>query len=449
MDEWREAADVPGWPGSWSLAIDPQDSYRVAIAWSSWGWFWAQDHGNFWVRAMRPNGEWGTARTVNPEPVYKVMGGIQIAILPDRTIVAAFSDGSGIFLVESTDGEHWSHPSPIQGVTEGVPTPLPTPLPTDTAAPAATPSAAPTAPPTPTTAPPGAADLPGTLAVQHLESDPDGGLHLLFLGSDGSDSYYPSYAYRPPGGSAWFNRGRILPGKQIRSDLGVAKLADGRILRVIVTVSDHGDEVIILTSDDGQSWSKSLAPLNRWFPERANLPTVQVAPRGDTAIIIVTWQQYAAGGVFATVSTDGGTTWSAEERLAQHTEDAALYRGDEMQTVGWGPTTAYDPATDRVAAIWYEWPIAQGDHEKLARTWLSWREAGSPPLDGTWMAGVSPETAGRTHPIPLSPVGYRGRLFQRPGSGIAWVLAENARNRQYRLMVRRLQLSDYLEFFPG
>jgi hypothetical protein len=489
VGDWFELADVPGWPFAADIAVE-EESGRAAIAWISWGWFADRDDGTIWVKAQKPDGTWGDAVSVNHEPLYKAAGGVQIAFVPEGSFTAADNivlaytyEGKALFSV-STDGEDWSiphavlsgggtwlseptatltptatvTPSPIPSATF-TPTMTPTATLTPTATPV-TPTAYPSPSPTPTPAPPGAGgdDLPGgVMAVLAFEIDATGIPHLLFLDNDGDEMFFPHYAHGVRGWQigqgdlVWRTYGRLHPGKQYGSDMAIATLPDRTVWRVIVTAvtnESENDELwaFIASGKEGDQldWRKVQLPTGRWFQERVNKPVVLAAPRGDSVLIVAAWQQYADGGVFATVSTDGGLTWSEEERIAQHDEDGSLFsEGGVWRTVGWEPSLAYDPHSDRIAATWAEWPVPPANGDGLKTPYLAFRDAGEAPPDATWYDGVSPGMRDRQPPRKIGPWGFDCRI-KANGNGRAFLVAHDAKNQQYRLYGRRVDLSALL-----
>jgi hypothetical protein len=418
MTGYQELTTTAGKNTNGVLATD----YGVTVVgWIAWGVGSDEYAGDVWVQVLEHPGTHSTnARTVNIAPVKKNAGGLGLAVLPDNSIIAVFGAGGSqgdthLYQVISNDGgTTWSlpEPLPIQAGANELDENAPTPLPAEQA--------------------PASLDSGGG-GVQSLLADPDGGLHLLFLARN---PFRMSYAYRPVG-SAWQLTDRVTDGVQIRGTMAILPSESG-IRRFVLTPVHETSELRIVSSDDGVTWTTRVLDTARYIrPEVIVSLSLLAAQRPDGSIMVAAaWGQYSKGGVFASISLDGGVYWSEEEPIALHQAGGVCYaqNGDGLPC-GYQPSLAYDPDSDRLALAWNE--VLRG-HEPPQRTRLATRVL--TPLE-PWRFAVTPENADVITPPIVSTWGHTGLLFATPGHQAHWLLTWDSRNQQYRLYVRRINLS--------
>jgi hypothetical protein len=152
-----------------------------------------------------------------------------------------------------------------------------------------------------------------------------------------------------------------------------------------------------------------------------------------------------AGGVYASLSVDGGVTWGPEERIAQHIADGTFGIPNRGMIGGFQPTLAYDVVTDQLACAWVEDDLTrtgQAINYRVVRTVLSarslvpgsaWRQTITPDM---------PDTAER--PQELTPWGQRGALWSDATGLHHWLLIVDERNHQARISAESLNLSSLI-----
>lgn len=396
----------------------------TAIGWIAWGAGPDEYVADVWVRVLGPNTQ-DYAQSVNTFPVKKGAGGLGLAVLPDNSIIAVFGAGgyegnSHIYQSVSTDaGKTWSTPealSVIAGADE-VDEAAPTPIPENQA--------------------PDGLDTGGG-GVQSLVVDTDGGLHLLFLARD---PFRLGYAYRPVTATQWHTIDRITDGSQIRGAMAILPHGEG-YRRFVLAPQHETSELRILSSDDGVVWTSRILETNRYIrPEVITSLSVLAARRPDgSALVAAAWGQYSKGGVFASISLDGGVYWSEEEPIALHQNGGVCYAEDGSGLpCGYQPSLAYDPTTDRLAVAWVE--IWRGQ-EPSQQTRLAVRVL--TPLE-PWRFAITPDNAQVMTPPIVANWGNVGTLVSDPTHRNHWLLTWDTRNRQYRIYAREVNLSALLK----
>ncbi|HEX6288237.1 MAG TPA: sialidase family protein [Herpetosiphonaceae bacterium] len=416
----QEIGDVGGLVTAWGrmiwnpvLAAHPNEP-TAAIAWISYGSTPDEIDGQIWVRVQQPSGVWGAAQTVNIDPVATFYGGLGLTFTPDGTLHVIYGGGGNgedgddqIVQVESADlGATWSEP----------------------------------------------AALPDRGSVRALTGDGAGGLHLLLVlpERDGGDA---AYAYRPPDEATWQISAYLGGMRQVNGWLSLLERSDGTLRRVVLLngQDDHAyTHLSILWSDDGHRWARQPLETGRYFADEQIVATsLLVVPRGD-GLIAAAWAQTpgpgnARGGAFAVISTDGGSSWSREEIIAQHYSDGRLFDADGRGLPGsFEPALVYDATTDRVVASWVEEDIERRGEQYGAhmRTFLASR-----PLDAdaTWQDAITPDWTAEMQPPLLADWGLRGAVWGIPSGRRHWLITVDERNDQHRISVRPLRLSAILD----
>jgi hypothetical protein len=151
----------------------------------------------------------------------------------------------------------------------------------------------------------------------------------------------------------------------------------------------------------------------------------------------VAWSQYSSGGLFAQLSTDGGTSWGREEQVAQHQTSGDCYaaNGDGLPCA-YQPSLAYDAGTDRLVVVWNE---VLRRHDPPSRVRLSSRALDT----GIWRFAVLPDTPGDPPPV-LADWGWRGGIVgSRDQRRHGLVLLDEA-NDQDRLYAQPVVLAAWL-----
>lgn len=124
--------------------------------------------------------------------------------------------------------------------------------------------------------------------------------------------------------------------RQVNGWLNLLTRPDGTLRRVVLLNGRDDHEythVTILWSDDGVQWQCQPLETGRSFADEQVVATsLLVVPRGE-GLIAAAWAQTpgpgnARGGAFAVLSTDGGSSWSREEIIAQHFGDGRLFDDD-------------------------------------------------------------------------------------------------------------------------
>lgn len=379
-------------------AYNPATEGHV-VAYISYAWTpTPHEDGVIWLRAQDKSGAWHPAISVNTEPVTQSYGGLGLAVLPDGTIVVAWSKGDpdgaqSLWTATSTDGgQSFAMPEPL-GFDGG---------------------------------------------VFDLLADGDGGLHLLL--SAEKVWYGPlRYGYRAPGASGW--QWSDIDGGLYVGDLAVLPTGSG-LRRFVVAASDKpGHTLKLYRSDDGVSWDAISFQYDRHLPESNPTirPTIIAVPRAD-GLVAFAWSSYGAGGVFAGVSLDGGLTFSPAEIVALHDDSGAI--GKEWD-YGILPGLAYDAASDQLAASWVEVETDAGEvfpyptRTLLAVRPLDDRAAAQEAAAGTpWQYAVTPEQREQAPQI----AGTMAFLDGTPDGQHHSLLELHERNTQFRVELRTLQL---------
>jgi hypothetical protein len=446
-----EIGDQPGYASARTMALSPDGSV-IAVGYISWGANRLDDSsdGRVWTRVRSPKGIWTPLQTLNISPVKKFFGGVALAIDAQGTVYGVFGAGgingdSGLYLVESHDyGLSWSQPQPV-GVDGAAPpvaeqAATATPLPTVTTGPSQ---------PSPTARPPStdytAEGMDGGALA--LRVDAHGGLHLLYLSSAGG--YHVGYSYRAPSGS-WQRYERFQGGEQYGAQMDVVSLPDGTVQRfVLVKDGGNGAHITLYRSEDGQNWQGKQMETRRFLNSETVIATsVVTVPRGESALVAVAWSQYAAGGVFAQISLDGGESWSREEQIAQHQSGGNLFDGDGKGLLaGFEPSLAYDAVSDRLVASWVELDL--GPRPILGRTLLSMRPLtpNTSASDAPWLYAITPESD--DSPPQLSSMGLRGALFGSADGRAHWLLTLDERNEEFRVEARPVNITGLLQEDPS
>lgn len=392
------------------LALQPRDG-RVAVGWLAWGGGLDAYQGDVWVRVQGQSGDWLTAQTANTGPVKASLGGLGLTWTISDELVVAYGDGgwegsAALWSVTSRDG----------GETWGAPERL------------------------------------GQGQIDDLTSDAQGQLHAVVIEGSEVVSGRLRYGVRAAGGGVW-RWSSVGPEAAYNARLALLPLPGGG-LRRFVLVSDAADStrLTLWTSDDGERWSSRPMPLGRSLAQEHPTATDLLAlPRaGSDGLVAVAWSQPngpgpVAGGVFATLSTDGGQTWGDEEIIAQHRADGSFGDGNGGLVGGFEPSLGYDPGTERLAVSWVEDDLsraagrAASSTDRVVRTLLAAREL--TPSVTTWRFAVRPAGEGEGDAPPqLTPHGVRGWL----AAGGRWLLAVDERNRLAQVQASPLQLAALL-----
>lgn len=414
LGDYQEVGATAGKNTNGTLATN---GTLTAIGWIAWGAGPDEYVADVWVRVLGPNSS-DRAQSLNTMPVKKGAGGVGVAVLPDNTIVAVFGAGGMngnpyLYIVESKDaGKSWSAPEalPVEaGADDDDATPEPD-------------------------APDGTSSGGG---VQALQVDPEGGLHLLYLARD---PFRLGYAHRPAGETRWRVTDRLTPGEQLRGALAILPQENG-LRRFVLAPQRDSSELRILSSDDGVAWTTRTLETDRFIrPEVIASLSLLAARRPDgSALVAAAWGQYSKGGVFASISLDGGVYWSEEEPIALHQDGGLCYAEDgNGLSCGYQPSLAYDPTSDRLAVAWVE---ALRGHDPPQRTRLAMRVLN--PLE-PWRFAITPETGTTANPPLLATWGHVGTLIGAPDQRSHWLLTWDTRNQQYRIYARRVNLSSLL-----
>jgi hypothetical protein len=382
-----------------SLAYNPKTDAPV-VSYISFAWTsQAYRDGLVWLRAQSPSGSWGTAQSVNPSPVTQFYGGARPAVLPDGTIVVAYGQGdpkgdASLWLTRSKDlGRRWSAPERIGR----------------------------------------------SGSIYDLDVDHEGGLHLLI--SDGSVFYGDAvYGYLAPGGSSW-RWSEPIAGSQYIGEIALLETGAGIRRLVVLGTERPGPALTLARSDDGVTWERIPFQYDRWLPGSwpTIRPTIIAIPRGD-GLVAVAWSNYGVGAVYATVSTDGGSTFGPAERIAQHAADGQL--SPEVD-YGQQPSLAYDAVTDQLAAVWVEVETGAGEvFPSPTRSFLAVRRLDAPP-GADWEYAVTPENRDTVRP----PLVARSRavLFGTADGRHHWLVTLDERNTQYRVGIEPVNLPALLD----
>jgi hypothetical protein len=391
-----------------ALALHPRDG-RAVVAWLSWGAGLDAYAGDVWVRVQGKNGDWTVAQTANTSPVKSSLGGLGITWTISDELIVAYGDGgwegsAALWTATSRDGgETW-----------------------------------------------GASERLGQGQIDDLASDAAGQLHAVVLEGAEVVSGRLRYGVRAAGGGTW-RWSSVGPGAAYNARLALLPLPGGGLRRFILAAdATDSTRLTLWSSDDGERWSGRAMPLGRYLAQEHPTATDLLAvPRpGSEGLVAVAWSQPngpgdVAGGVFATLSLDGGVTWGAEERIAQHRSDGSFGDGNGGQIGGFEPSLGYDAGTDRLAVSWVEDDLnraegrAASSTDRVVRTLLAARELTMEAT--TWRFAVTPEGDGDAPPQ-LTPWGVRGWL----AAGGRWLVAVDERNRVAQVQASPLQLAALL-----
>ena len=398
------------------MAVHPADG-RVVLGWVSWGNSVnddLQDSGQVWVRAQVAGAmaldqvasdNWQPAMTINPKtaPVNRLVGGLGLTFALSDTVVAAWGDGrTTIYTATSHDaGATWDFPMVL-----------------------------------------------GTFAYQvvDLQVDLYGGLHLLTLTPH---PHSLRYSYRPPQGDWQPARAFDARSKHLKGALAVLTFPDGTVRRFVV--STVVGDIRLAWSDDGVIWQPVPVPTGTFMHERQpDFPAILAAPRDAGDVVVVSWSQYSAGGLFAMVSTDGGATWGPQEQVVQYLPDGSCPRNEGV-SCGFHPSLGYSPATDRLALVWQN--VIKGREPQAYRTRLSWRSLAVADAVTPWRYHITPATS----ELDDSPVlgvwltdgndagwGKRGQLFGSANHDHHALLFFDENNQQNKMIVQLVDLPVWL-----
>lgn len=394
-----------------ALAIRPQDG-RAAVAWYVWGaQVEASYAGDLWVRVQDRQGRWAAAQTLNAAPIGGFLGGLGITWTVSETLAVLYGAGGqggdwGVRLSERRDGD--------------------------------------TAWTTTLVAPQGQAEA--------LTSDAAGTLHALLLVGPGGVVGQARYGTRVVGGAwVWHDLPHTVG---YNGQLALLPQAGGGLRRfVLLNAAEEtpptGAPLTLYWSDDGVVWQTRAVALGRYLAqEHPTATSLVAAQRPDgTGVVAMAWSQpngpgAVAGGVFATVSLDGGQHWGDEERIAQHRADGSFGDAGGGQIGGFEPSLAYDRATDHLAVSWVEDDLSRtaarttSTTNRVVRTLLATR-ALTP--DAPWRFAVTP-TGAADAPPQLTAWGVRGHLWGSADGRWAWLTQVNERNRQARVGAQPLLL---------
>lgn len=358
--------------------------------------------GQVWVRAMDRNGHWGQAQTLNPAPVTQFYGSVELAVTPDGHAIAVYGTGNPksdatIWVVESEDGGHTWGPSISLGHTG---------------------------------------------AAYDLKADGEGGLHLLINTPEVFRSS-AVYGYRAPGGTSW--QWSTIDGAQwYTGEITVLPVAGGLRRLAVLTTDRPSARLIIVRSDDGVTWSHVPFQYDRWLPESNPTirPSIIAVPRGD-GLVAVAWSCYGAGGVFATVSQDGGQSFSPAERIGMEATDGAI---SDDWGYGTHPSLVYDARSDMLVALWVEVQTGSEIWPAPLRTYLAARSLDATPGDD-WMYARTPQNLDSFTPPQISTT--RTLLY---GSADGWhhmFVSIDERNMQYRVTTQPILISGLLPINPS
>ena len=396
-----ELGDAPGRVGSRSITTQ---GTRAVSAWTTWGTHSdnglpVNDDGIVWVRAFDGQ-RWQTTQSINTAPVWagdlqKLPGGVAALIAPDGTFHVIYGAGGingdlNMYVVTSSDGERWS---------------LPTRL-----------------------------GLQGNVLDAAMDST--GRMHVLFVARPAD---HVAYAY---GSSGQWSVEVAGSRTSYRGSMAIFENSQHQWQRAILIHegADPGSAATLYQSIVGGAWTQQPLGTNQFFPEQIWTSSIVGHARADGDVLAVVWCQYGKGGVFAQVSTDGGSSWGEEERIGQHRLDGSMQNGTEDGTIGIDPHGVYDPASDSLVVSWVE-QDGQRSWGAHMRTVMSSRSLQTPLSAPNWQHAQIPDDE-TSRPIELTGWGLRG-MTASDGEGNTMVLITDERNDQFRLFVQTIHLPFY------
>jgi hypothetical protein len=272
--------------------------------------------------------------------------------------------------------------------------------------------------------------------VNDLAATTAGSLVALLVCHDGPDRSVPTLVVRSPDG-VWQPPERL--------DVPVWPFSDGAI--VITGEGEAARAVGLLFAGEGgvaraYLVSKELTSADPWLVQTRTLATggstfgermwhvrglsferPQSAMDAPPAIVF-TWSDAEAGGAYAMTSLDGGATWGAIETIA-----LPQSRNEQIAFV----TPAYDPAADRLVAVWTCCDLAQ-----FAMPATTHYGAWSAPDSGIWL----PEQDAPRVPLVLgSRSAFETVTAQARNSRMTWIAWVE---RQQQVVIRSLDLNQVI-----
>jgi hypothetical protein len=409
---WQTGADLkttlhlPNTVLTVDIATHPTENWPAvaSVVWSG-----TDDPDRVLVSVFDPrSGTWSSARQVDigPSAIGRYTRTVAIAITGDRIVHAVwgmsdpdFSDNdppSGIWTSSSADfGETWSTPERI---------------------------------------------ATGCRRVNDVAASSDGTLVVQLVCDDGPRASVAAIVVRQPNG-AWSTAERLPVPAWYYSEGAVVITGEGREAKAVgVLFAGSGVPTTyfmsrrIADSGDWRVRQKQLAtpsaiPLGiRMWHVRGLAYERSNAESGPSQVLTFTWTDAEFGSAYAITSLDGGASWGSVERIA-----SPIAAGGQIAFV----TPAYDPAADRLAAIWTccgddSWEAQGSTH------YASW----STPGNSIWQAIYAPGQPGA--PIPLV-LGARSAAetvsAQAHGSRTTWLAWIE---RQQQVEVRSLDLNQLI-----
>lgn len=274
--------------------------------------------------------------------------------------------------------------------------------------------------------------------VDDLAASADGWLAALLICDDGPATSRPTVVVRQPDG-VW-RTAELLPFQSwYSSDGALAIIGDGTDARVvgIVLAGRGGMPLAYLIAKrlaEPGPWQVTELPiapaLHRPLTERMwyarALAYDRPQPDGSaTPAVTFVWSEASAGAAYALTSLDGGVTWGPVEVIV------APANPDELISFA---TAAYDPAADRLVAVWTccgydQWQVQGTTH------YASWSIPGS----GVWLPAGRITLDDARIPLVLgSRSAFETVSAQASGSRMTWIAWIE---RQQRIEVRSLNLN--------
>lgn len=272
--------------------------------------------------------------------------------------------------------------------------------------------------------------------VNDVAASTDGWVAVLLICEDGSRASRPAVVVRQPDG-AWRAAEPLPFGSWYYSEGAITIVGEGQDARAVgVVLTGRGGaplaNVVSKRLADGGSWQvetlPAAPPMARPDGERMWHPQALAydRPDGRTAITF-TWTEADAATAYALTSLDGGQTWGQAEVVAQASAPETI--------VAVAP--AYDPAADRLAAVWTccgydQWSVQGTTH------YASWSAPGS----GEWRPAGREDTAGPRVPLVLGArSAFETVSAQAAGSRMTWVAWIE---QQRQVVVRSLPLNQII-----
>lgn len=409
---WQTGADLqttlhlPNTVLTVDIATHPTENWPAvaSVVWSD-----NDDPDRVFVSVFDPrSGTWSSARQVDvgPSAIGRYTRTVAIAITGDRLVHAVwgmsdpdFRDNdppSGIWTSSSADfGESWSTPQRI---------------------------------------------ATGCKRVNDVAASPDGALVVQLICDDGPRASVAAMVVRQRNGvwsaleplpiPVWYySEGAVIIAGEGREARSVAVLFAGSGVPTAYFISRR-----IADSGDWQVREKQLvAPsaiplgIRMWHVrglayERSNAGSV------PSQVITFTWTDAEFGSAYAITSFDGGASWGDLERIA-----SSIAAGGQIAFLA----PAYDPAADRLAAIWTccgddAWEAQGSTH------YASWSTPGNP----TWRVVHAPGQPGAPIPLVLGARSAAQTVSAHAQSSrttwLAWI------ERQQQVEVRSLDLNQLI-----